>query len=483
MPLFPDGAIWGGIEGTLSDQTDLQAALDAKVSSPVTTADIGDNQVTFAKIQDISEFSVIGKSTTGSGDPTDVTASDETVLGRTGGGNLVFAQVATGQVANDAITYAKLQNVSAASRLIGRGSAAGAGDPEEITLGTNLSMSGTTLNASGGGSVPTGTGFRHVTAGVEDAAAKLVDTADVNDDQITDAKLRESAGVSVIGRSANSTGNPADIVAGADGDVLRRDSGVVGFGTIAQSSVIGLVAALAGKFKQVVMQVFTADGTYTPTTGMKYCLVIATGAGGGGGGADTPGASGQVGVGGGGGAGGTTINLYDAATIGASQAVTVPSAGGAGGSGTDGTDGTVGGNTVFGSLSTAPGGGPGQGSALIAATFSARNGGAGGNPSSFTNQIALTGGYGDDGIGFSVNGTTDICFGKGGIGGASFWGGGGGAAILAQTSLTADQQAIGNNGSRYGTGGGGAACLTSTTGANGGNGGPGVIVVLEFIGD
>lgn len=57
---------------------------------------------------------------------------------------------ATWTVDNDAITYAKLQNVSAASRLLGRGSAAGAGDVEEITLGSGLSLSGTTLSATGG---------------------------------------------------------------------------------------------------------------------------------------------------------------------------------------------------------------------------------------------------------------------------------------------------------------------------------------------
>lgn len=48
-----------------------------------------------------------------------------------------------------AVTYAKLQDVSAESKLLGRGAGSGAGDAQEITLGTNLTMSGTTLNAGG----------------------------------------------------------------------------------------------------------------------------------------------------------------------------------------------------------------------------------------------------------------------------------------------------------------------------------------------
>jgi len=76
-------------------------------------------------------------------------------------------------IADDAVTYAKIQNVSAASRLLGRGSASGAGDPQEITLGTNLTMSGTTLNATGGGGTGNVTYTASSTAPVSPAAGDL----------------------------------------------------------------------------------------------------------------------------------------------------------------------------------------------------------------------------------------------------------------------------------------------------------------------
>jgi len=77
--------------------------------------------------------------TTPGGGVTDGDKGDITV---TGSGS-------TWTIDNQAVTYTKIQNVTA-NRLLGRQSTS-SGSPQEITLGTNLSLTGTTLNAIGGG--------------------------------------------------------------------------------------------------------------------------------------------------------------------------------------------------------------------------------------------------------------------------------------------------------------------------------------------
>lgn len=57
-------------------------------------------------------------------------------------------------------------------------------------------------------------------------------TASVIANSIANTHLRQSGGLSVVGRSANTTGNVADIVAGADDRILRRVSSVLDFGQL-----------------------------------------------------------------------------------------------------------------------------------------------------------------------------------------------------------------------------------------------------------
>jgi hypothetical protein len=63
-------------------------------------------------------------------------------------------------------------------------------------------------------------------------------TTAIGANKVLDTMLRQGAATSVIGRSANSTGNVADIAATADGQIFRRVGGTLGFGQLISSSTI-----------------------------------------------------------------------------------------------------------------------------------------------------------------------------------------------------------------------------------------------------
>lgn len=120
-------------------------------------------------------------------------------------------------IANDAVTFAKMQNIATDS-IVGRDTA-GAGDPESITLGASLEFSGT------------GTIQRAALTGDVTASANSNSTA-IASNAVTDAKLRDGGACSVIGRSANSSGDPADISAASNGTVLKRSANALSFAAV-----------------------------------------------------------------------------------------------------------------------------------------------------------------------------------------------------------------------------------------------------------
>jgi hypothetical protein len=70
-------------------------------------------------------------------------------------------------------------------------------------------------------------------------------TVSVATNGITNALFRQSAGLSLVGRSANSTGNIDDIAAGTDNQVLRRSGTSIGFGAINLGSTDAVTGDLA----------------------------------------------------------------------------------------------------------------------------------------------------------------------------------------------------------------------------------------------
>jgi hypothetical protein len=73
--------------------------------------------------------------------------------------------------------------------------------------------------------------------GIATGLTRLAAGTPIANDAISNAQLRNSAALSVIGRSANTVGDPADIVAANDGEVLRRSGTTVGFGKVATAGI------------------------------------------------------------------------------------------------------------------------------------------------------------------------------------------------------------------------------------------------------
>ena len=229
-------------------------------------------------------------------------------------------------------------------------------------------------------------------------------------------------------------------------------------GNVMKSDGTNWVSSASGTVGSIVIQVFTGNGTYTPTSGMIYALVEIVGGGGGGGGAAT-GAGGQSAAGSGGGGGEYARGVFSAATIGASQIVTIGAAGTAGAAGNN--NGGGGGTSSLGALITTVGG----------------SGGSGSPSSAIYGLVGGTGGTGGSGGSFRVAGQ---------VGGTSFGvtslgiSGCGGSSMLGLGGASR-HDAVGLVGSGYGAGGSGGACDSSTSELAGAAGTAGYILIVEYV--
>ncbi len=126
-------------------------------------------------------------------------------------------------VIDDSITFAKMQNITT-DRLLGRDTA-GTGNAEELTVGGGVEFTGSA-----------GIQRSALTGDVTASAGSNATT--IANDAVTDAKLRNSQPLSVIGRGANTTGDPGDLTAPAGSDHVLRESGsILSFGEITTGGI------------------------------------------------------------------------------------------------------------------------------------------------------------------------------------------------------------------------------------------------------
>jgi hypothetical protein len=235
----------------------------------------------------------------------------------------------------------------------------------------------------------------------------------------------------------------------------------INFSAPPQVAVVALAEDLQ-MIRTAKVQKFTASGTYTPSAGMVHCIIECVGGGGGGGGcagtaAFTLGACG-------GSSAGYSRAFATAAMVGASQTVTIGTAGGGGSGANGGGNGTA---TSVGSLCVSNGGFGGG----FVNSASATVGPAGANVG--IGDFALPGRVGGNGQYISQGSSGTSIISCGGIGGDSFFGCGG------QGAYAGGAAGQGGTATGYGAGGGGASSNVTANG-QGGSGSPGLVIITEF---
>jgi hypothetical protein len=250
----------------------------------------------------------------------------------------------------------------------------------------------------------------------------------------------------------------------AAGSVELATAAEVLDGTDAQRAVTPAALAALPGVRYSTKIVYTSSGSFNKASypGMKALRVRLVG-GGGGGGAGRPAATGNHSSGGGGGAGGYAEKWITAASLAATETVTV----GAGGTGTS-TQGTAGGTTTFGAHCGAGGGGGGNTASDQTLLVPA----LGGTPGVGTaGDIMIAGASGNMGFGYAT-------LGVGGEGGTSMLGGGGSGS----GGPSGAGAYAGGAGGGYGAGGGGSAQNAAAGGTTiGGAGAPGIVIVEVFV--
>ena len=278
VPMVTDAATGNSIVRRNASGGFHAGTVTAALAGNATTA------TTLATARQINGTSWLGPAST-----TDITITANTPNALTRGSYLTSTNATTTFNGSQVMTWnvdAQSSNTGGASKIVAR-DASGNFEAGTITATlTGNASTATKLNSARSFALTgevTGSVSSDLTSGASigaTIAANAVTTAKIlsataTTDGVTNAKLRWSGGLSVVGRSASTAGEVADIT-GTDGQVLRVAGTSLGFGTITNAGFAGSVGLNAWSTRTSAYTAVAGDRIVADTTTAAFTITLPT---------------------------------------------------------------------------------------------------------------------------------------------------------------------------------------------------------------
>jgi len=259
-----DGFYWDA-NSTVLQVADIETGIkgDINVIVPRTNWRIIDNAVTYAKLQDVTASRLLGRGSSGTGDPQELTVANNLTISGTqlavttpltdgnkgdvdvSGNGTVFTltnnSVDTAQITDRAVTYAKMQNMSAIGNRV-LGTVAGSEPPQEVQVNTNMLAAQAVTNEK--------LAFNSV--GSNNIQANAVVTAGIANNAVTYDKMRTVATANRVLGSTSSNGTVSEVQIATD-MIANNAVSFAKMQQVATNTLLGRASAGTGNVETITI--------------------------------------------------------------------------------------------------------------------------------------------------------------------------------------------------------------------------------------